>query len=193
MLCTPMLCMTRRPSLLLIACALSVLTLSAGALSGCSGLRAPDAAEDLPPDQQFGHRYEGDAPDRRETMLLQPPTPGVESFAYPVYLDTVVVRVPHPQTRAAAEAGVPVEVLLKGAIPDGCSALGEVRQDRTANLLAVTLEMRRPKGAYCTEVVRPFRFYLALDGLYTPGHYTLKVNDLVQPFQVFAPRTKNED
>jgi hypothetical protein len=163
------------------------------ALPACSGLRAPDAAEDLPPDERFGHRYEGDAPDRRETMLLQPLEPGVEAFSYPVYLDTVVVRVPHPQTAAAAEAGVPVEVLLKGAIPDGCSSLGEVRQERNVNLLNVTLEMRRPKGAYCTQVVRPFRFYLTLDGRYTPGHYTLKVNDLVQPFQVFAPRSPNDD
>ena len=162
-------------------------------LPACSGLRAPDAAEDLPPDEQFGHRYDGEAPDRRETMLLQPPEPGVESFSYPVFLDTVVVRVPHPQTAAEAEAGVPVEVLLKGAIPDGCSALGDVRQERTAHLLTVTLEMRRPKGAYCTQIVRPFRFYLALDGRYTPGHYTLKVNDVVQPFQVFAPREQNDE
>ena len=177
--------MLRFPFLLVALCAL--------ALPACSGLRAPDAEEELPPDERFGHRYEGEAPDARETMLLQPPTPGVETFSYPVYLDTVVVRVPHPQTPAAAEAGVPVEVLLKGAIPDGCSALGDVRQERTANLLAVTLEMRRPKGAYCTQVVRPFRFYLTLDGLYTPGHYTLKVNDLVQPFQVYAPRSSGDD
>ena len=163
------------------------------ALAACSGLRAPDAAEDLPPDERFGHRYEGDAPDRRETLLLQPPEPGAEAFSYPVPLDTVVVRVPHPQTAASAEAGVPVEVLLKGAIPDGCSSLGDVRQERNVNILTVTLDMSRPKGAFCTQVVRPFRFYLPLDGRYTPGHYTLKVNGLVHPFQVFAPRPQNDD
>ena len=31
-------------------------------------------------------------------------------------------------------------------------------------------------------VVRPFRFYLNLDGLYEPGAYTLKLNDRVFPF-----------
>ena len=48
--------------------------------------------------------------------------------------------------------------------------------------------MRRPKGAVCTQVVRPYRFYYTLAEPLPPGDYTLKLNGGVNPFTVFPLR-----
>ena len=83
---------------------------------------------------------------------------------------------------------MPVEVLIKGALPDACAELHRVTQQRTARLIDIQLTMRRPQGAVCATVVRPYRFYVLLDGLYEPGPYTLSVNGVVKPFEILAPR-----
>ena len=83
---------------------------------------------------------------------------------------------------------VPVEVLVKGALPDACSALNAVTQEQTGHFVTMTLTMRQPRGAVCAQVVRPFRFYVRLDGLFAPGSYTLRLNGRVTPFQVLDAR-----
>ena len=83
---------------------------------------------------------------------------------------------------------VDVEVLVKGAFPDACMALHEVEQKRTGNIINATLAMRRPQGAICASVRRPYRFYVMLDGRYSLGNYTLKLNDQAIPFQIRPPR-----
>ncbi len=153
--------------LFLLAAAGSVL-----ALGACSG--ASDVAE---ADTGFGSRTGEDAD--RETMLLAPPDSAQEYFYYPAYFSEVEVRA------GAVEGGRrPVELFIKGALPDGCTVLHDLRQERRANLIEVTFEMRRPKGAVCTQVVRPYRFYYTLDDPLAPGDYTLELNDTVQPFTV---------
>ena len=34
------------------------------------------------------------------------------------------------------------------------------------------------------QVLRPFRFYLPLEGVFEPGSYTLKVNGAATPFRI---------
>lgn len=146
--------------------------------SACTGSGESTVA----PDDEFGHRYEGVAPDDRETVLATPPDSSESYIMTPAVLDSIVVR---PARRAAAPGeAVPVEVLLKGALPDACSALNLPTQTRRANLIDVELTMRRARGAMCAQVVRPFRFYLPLEGTYTPGSYTLTVNGTVLPFRI---------
>ncbi|HYE97223.1 MAG TPA: hypothetical protein VD962_13555 [Rubricoccaceae bacterium] len=145
--------------------------------AGCAGSsRSPS------PDDAFGHRYEGTAPDGRETLIVAPPDTTETYFTYPAVLDSVHVRL------AAVEippgSAVPVEVLIKGALPDACSVLDAVEQERLGHLITVTLTTRRPRGAMCAQVVRPFRFYLPLDGFLEPGAYTLHVNGAAYPFRI---------
>jgi hypothetical protein len=158
---------------------------AAGALAGCS--RTRDAA--VPADDQYGHRYEGVAPDGRETVLLAPSDTAEAYLVTPAVLDSVAVR-PARREVLPSEA-VPVEVLIKGALPDACSVLDDATQTRAANLIDVTLTMRRPRGAVCAQVVRPFRFYLPLDGLFPPGAYTLKVNGAAYPFRIREGEVEN--
>ncbi len=79
---------------------------------------------------------------------------------------------------------VPVEILVKGSLPDGCTELHEVSQERFGHIIHLNVRMRRPQGSVCTRVMRPYRFYLRLDGLFEEGHYTLKLNERVFPFAI---------
>ncbi|MEM6782105.1 MAG: hypothetical protein AAF624_00015 [Bacteroidota bacterium] len=152
------------------------------ALAACGGSDRATA-----PDDTFGHRFDDRAPDVRETLALTPRDTTLDYFSYPAVVDTLHVRLA-PLGRMTDD-GMPVEVLVKGALPDGCSELSEVAQERAGNLITVTLTMQRPKRAFCTQVVRPFRFYLPLDGRYPPGAYTLKLNDRTRPFEIAEPES----
>jgi hypothetical protein len=149
-------------------------TLLLGACGMLGGQRAPD--------DEFGHRYGGVAPDGRETVLLDPGDSATAYVTLPAILDSVAVR----PAVAAAPAGTPVavEVLIKGTLPDACTTLDEVTQQRVGHLISATLSMRQPHGALCAQVVRPFRFYLPLEGTFEPGHYTFTLNGAAHPFRI---------
>lgn len=140
-----------------------------------------------PPDDRFGHRFEEQGPEGRRTIAVLPPDSAVTYFYYPVVIDTVHVRPAVFDSLAALL--VPVEVLVKGSLPDGCTELHDVLQERFGHIIHLNIRMRRPQGAVCTRVHRPYRFYVRLDGLYEEGHYTLKLNERVYPFSIRRPRS----
>ena len=145
----------------------AALALAAGLLlSACGGFGGASG----PPD------------DGRETVLLTPPADSVRYLVYPAILEGVFVR----PARAAAPPGteVGVEVLVKGTLPDACSELADATQTRRGHLIDMELTMRTPRGAVCAQIIRPFRFYLLLDGGYAPGHYTLTLNGTAYPFRI---------
>ncbi|WP_457652190.1 hypothetical protein [Rhodocaloribacter sp.] len=154
-------------------------------LAGC----LPSRPAERPPDDQFGNRVEGQGPDGRRTVVITPPDSARTYLYYPAVYDTVHVR---PALPTDAHTPVPVEVLVKGAFPDACMELHDVTQKRSGHLIEVTLTMRKPEGAVCASVLRPYRFYLTLEGTYEPGNYTLKLNGRTHPFVVRAPETENQ-
>jgi hypothetical protein len=149
-------------------------------LAACAGSRT-----EPPPGERFGTRL----PDEATVETLDITQPGEEErfFTAPAVVDEVVLRVEPFTPGAGAQAETRVEALIKGAFPDACSALHGVAQERSLRLVDVTLEMRRPQGQLCATVVRPYRFYLLLDGTYAPGAYTLFVNGASYPFDVDPP------
>ncbi len=152
-------------------------------LAACSGMR-----RDVPLEERFGVRPDS-LDDGSERMDVTAPDSARDYFYAPAILETVVVRTGPFDVAADTSGGVPVEVLIKGALPDACSELHRVTQERVARLVDIQLTMRRPQGAVCATVVRPYRFYVLLDGLYEPGAYALQVNGTSKPFEVHAPRT----
>jgi hypothetical protein len=145
-------------------------------VSGCGQLQ-----NNQEPDEQFGHRFGERSPDGRETVLITSPVDTTQQYdIYPALFDSVHVRV------APVGPGQtnPVEVLVKGAFPDGCMQLHALNQVRAGNIINVDLMMRRPKEAICTQVVRPYRFYFELEGTFPMGAYTLKINEKAYPFSV---------
>lgn len=135
------------------------------------------------PDATFGHRVDGDDSDGRTTIVIAPVEADVAYRFFEASYESVTIR-PDQVTAENQTAGVPVEVLIKGAFPDACSELHEVQQQRAGNLVLVTLTMRRPQGSVCASVLRPYRYYLDLDGRFTPGSYSLRLNDDTHPFVV---------
>ncbi|MFT4604307.1 MAG: inhibitor of cysteine peptidase [Rhodothermales bacterium] len=148
--------------------------------AGCTTVRR-DAPE---PENQFGQRDEV-SEDGRVTTVIGP-ADGTQVYRY---RDAMVQEV-FVRTAPPADQPVAVEVLVKGAFPDSCTELHEATQERSANQISVKLTTRRPQGALCAAVIRPFRFYLELEGSYDEGHYTLNLNGGAHPFQIRAPEAK---
>lgn len=138
------------------------------------------------PEDEFGHRFEGDSGDGRSTIVITPEDEARTYRYFPATYESVKARVA-PVTALNESEGVPVELLIKGAFPDACTVLHDVVQERTGHIITIELTMRRPQGAVCATVMRPYRFYLALDGLYSLGSYTIKMNDRAHPFMVLRP------
>jgi hypothetical protein len=159
--------------------------LVAGLGAGCFG---PREAQEPPPDEQFGHRYQEEGPDGRSTIVIAPPDTAKTYFYYPAVFDTVHVRpAPFGEVAPGATPETDVEILVKGSFPDACTQLHEARQTRSGHIIEVALRMRKPQGAVCAAVRRPYRFYLMLRGSYTPGNYTLLINGEEFPFEVRVP------
>jgi hypothetical protein len=165
----------------LLALGAGPLLLLALPLAGCAG--SEGAREKLPPDQRYGHRYEGEGPAGRQTLRLTEPEPGRAYNRFPVPVDSVVARAAPFEEGAET---VPVELLIKGALPNRCLSLAEAQPERDGHFLNVAFQMRWPTGpgAGCARYERPYRFYLPLEGRYEPGDYTLKLNGTVYPFSI---------
>lgn len=150
-------------------------------LPACAALKPEISEED-----RFGHRVDGEDPDGRTTIAVSAPREDIDYRLFDATYETVTIR-PATLTQETLREGVPVEVLIKGAFPDACSELHDVTQQRAGNLILVTLTMRRPQGSVCASVLRPYRYYLDLEGMYTAGPYSLKLNDSTHPFEVHPP------
>lgn len=150
-------------------------------LQGCAALQP-----DVSPEDVYGHRASGNDAEGRTTIAVSPPQDDVEYRLFDATFETVTIR-PAAVTQETAQSGVPVEVLIKGAFPDACSELHDVTQQRAGNLVLVTLTMRRPQGSVCASVLRPYRYYLDLEGQFVPGSYSLRLNESVHAFEVRTP------
>ena len=161
---------------------LAVLAVAAAgaALAACGGSAASVPGPDR---DRYGYRVGSD--DRRETLRIRPITDSTRYLIYPAVVDSVGVRV---AGRPAPGDAVAVEVVIQGALPDACAELTEVTQSREGHFVTVDLTMRQPLETVCAAVVRPFRFYVVLDGGFEAGSYTLRVNDSPTPFQVLPVR-----
>ena len=160
--------------------AVLAVVLAGTSLAACGGSAASASAPDR---ARYGYRLGSD--DRRETMLIRPVTDSTRYLVYPAVVDSVAVR---PAGRPGPGDAVAVEVLVQGALPDACAELTEVTQSREGHFVTVDLAMRQPRETVCAAVVRPFRFYVVLDGGFQAGSYTLRVNGSPTPFQVLPVR-----
>lgn len=150
-------------------------------LSGCASTQPTEVLSD----DQFGHRYEGEDPGGRRVIEPTPADSSQDVFYYPAVVDSLHIRpAPFNPDLPAEMQSVPVEVLVKGSFPDSCYQLDRLEQERIGNFINVTLLMRRPQGASCLMVVRPYRYYFMLEGLYDIGHYRMDLNGTAYPFSI---------
>ncbi len=97
-----------------------------------------------------------------------------------------VAEVARIDVREHREPPVAVAVTAYGQLPDACTQLDRVRQDRHGSGIDVTLTTRRESGAACAAAPQPFikTFQLMVDG-FAPGLYFVTVNGVQGNFQIF--------
>jgi len=71
---------------------------------------------------------------------------------------------------------------VKGVIGDGCSELHSEEQRRTGDRVTITVLRRRPKDAICTQIAKLYDRTIRLEGVFPPGRYWLRVNDVEKAF-----------
>jgi len=78
---------------------------------------------------------------------------------------------------------VQITVMARGNLPDGCTTIDQIAQERQGNTFKVTITTRRPAGKMCTEALVPFGEAISLEVNGLPaGTYTVDVNGVTGSF-----------
>ena len=93
---------------------------------------------------------------------------------------------------------VQVDVVVKGDLPDGCTSLGDAKQQLVGNTFNINLETRKLKDGdvMCTQALVPFEETIALENVVgiTAGEYSVNVNGVVKKFTMDVDNyISNED
>jgi hypothetical protein len=74
------------------------------------------------------------------------------------------------------EGPADITLTVDGMLPDVCSRIDSVSQERMANLISVHITTVREKGIVCAQILAPHQETIRLGTLPDPGVYTIKVN-----------------
>ena len=78
---------------------------------------------------------------------------------------------------------VQVSAQVVGYLPDGCTSLGEITQNRVGNTVTIVITTHR-SGGYCVQVIELVEQWITLKGAFPAGDYLVQVNGLVRRFRV---------
>ena len=79
---------------------------------------------------------------------------------------------------------VQIDVIARGNLPDPCTEISEVLQEREGNTFFVTIKTYRPPG-FCIQVIAPFEEIIPLEVCGLPaGTYTVDVNGVQGTFDL---------
>jgi hypothetical protein len=97
-----------------------------------------------------------------------------------------LAKVDRISVREQRERPATVAITAYGELPDPCTTLDRVRQERRGSGVDVTLTTRRESGATCEATPKPFikTIQLMVDS-FAPGLYFVTVNGVQGSFQVF--------
>lgn len=83
---------------------------------------------------------------------------------------------------------VQVDVLVKGNLPDGCTEIGDAKQQLVGKTFNINLETRKLKDAdvMCTQALVPYTETIALENVVgiSAGVYTVDVNGVKKTFKM---------
>ena len=93
---------------------------------------------------------------------------------------------------------VQVDVLVNGNLPDGCTSLGDIKQQLVGSTFNINLETRKLKDGdvMCTQALVPFEKNNALENVVgiTAGEYSVNVNGVIKKFTMDVDNyISNED
>jgi hypothetical protein len=69
-----------------------------------------------------------------------------------------------------------VSARIQGTVPDGCTQVGAIAQQRDGNVITVTIRSHRPTDGPCTTALKDVVVDLRLEGAFGPGTYTVRIN-----------------
>lgn len=78
-----------------------------------------------------------------------------------------------------------IEAFVQGELGDGCTSLQSLKQRRTANTVEITVTSRR-QGEVCTMIMQYVNEWVALEGLFGPGDYSVRANARTVQFRLVA-------
>jgi inhibitor of cysteine peptidase len=80
---------------------------------------------------------------------------------------------------------VQIHVVAKGYLPDGCTEIDRVEEERNGNTFTVTITTKRPKDMMCTQAIVAYEKVVPLDvyGL-KKGMYDVNVNTVADSFEL---------
>ena len=79
---------------------------------------------------------------------------------------------------------VQVNVVVRGTVPDACTQIGQVTQQRTDNQIEITVATTRDPNAFCAQVLTTVEETIAIPGDFPPGDYAVTVNGVTESFRV---------
>jgi inhibitor of cysteine peptidase len=147
------------PSLAMLGAALLSVTLLGTA---CSGSRSPEAPSTGKPATSPTQPGQGQTPDQNAPSLLT-----VDK------VDVLIMESFPPQITAKVE----------GWLPDGCSEVGDITQQRSGFTIDVTITIRRLSTGACIAIAPQVSRSIRLNGSFAEsGAYTVRVNGVEKSF-----------
>jgi hypothetical protein len=71
---------------------------------------------------------------------------------------------------------------VRGVVGDGCSTVRSVEQQRSGNVVTITILRQRPAQAVCTQIALLYDEEIRLDGSFPAGTYVVRVNGVERTF-----------
>ena len=163
---------------------LPVLLVVGMAMSGCASFTIPGSTPSEQPEQPGGSPqepapYEPERPVSSDDTVEPLPTPT------PIEGDVIIGEAMVESIEIVFLESFPlqVNVIARGSLPDGCTTIYEVTQEREGDTFKVTITTIRPADLVCTQALVPFEEVVPLDvyGL-EAGTYTVDVNGVTGTF-----------
>ena len=118
-----------------------------------------------------------------DPATANPPPSDVAPTAPPP-TDAPLLQVDRVDVRVLESDPVQIQAVVSGSLPDPCTAIGEIVQQREGNAMVVTITTVREPDVICAQVITPVEEIVALEGEFPSGEYTVEINGVVRPFRV---------
>ena len=130
--------------------------------AACAGSRSPEAPSTGKPGPGVTQPGQGQTPDQTGPSLLT-----VEK------IDVIILESFPPQIMAKVD----------GWLPDGCSEVGDITQQRNGLTIDVTITIRRLSAGACIAIAPQVSRNIRLNGSFAEsGAYTVRVNGVEKSF-----------
>ena len=124
----------------------------------------------------------------QQRVTVRSGAPSTLNFAIPVQTDEQFLVADLPITGISIEIlesfPLQIHVTVKGFLRDGCTTLHETKQERDGNTIRIHITTKRPKDAFCIQVITEIEERIPIEGGFLPGSYKLIVNDVEKEFEI---------